>query len=658
MNFVLRIAGLFLAAMLVTACKVSQSVTKAPDLLTFQQGPVSKTEFERVYAKNNGGPEEAARHSPAQLREYLDLYIHFKRKVFEAEALGLDTTNAFKQEFNTYRKQLAQPYLSAAEVEDQIIREAYDRSQYLVNANHLLLQVAEGASPADTLKVYQRIRAIRDTIVSGGASFVEMARRHSSDPSVAQNDGNLGYFSAFDMVYPFENAAFTPPAGSLSQPVRTQFGYHLVQVNEKLPTQGKKRVAHIIIRIGDRYSAKDTASAVKKIEELYARLQAGADFAELAVEYSDDPVSGQKGGDLGMGRLLPEMEEYKIKLPDQAYSRPFTTAYGWHILKVTEVEPIKSFDEAKAELKQRVSRDSRSQVSREALLERIKRDNNYVYEPFHFEIFKASLDNNFPRGAWHPDTAQAALYAQPLFRLGSDRVLTTHDFIEHYKRSRNRNARLTPDQAAESLRQEFTESELLRYEEEQLPEKNPEFRHLVGEYRDGILLFTLMEQKVWKKAVEDTTGLKAYYDSHLDDFAADEMIDVKEYRSKEKSVIEEVDKLLAQRSAESTIDSLINAESALKLRITTQTYEKGKNDPGADIFSQPETYRTPILEQDGFFKILILKKKYPAGIKPFDKARSEAITRYQDYLEAQWLQELAQKYPVEINEDVFAKLFK
>lgn len=658
MNNILRIAGLCLIVTLAAACKVSQSVTKTPELLTFKQGTVSKAEFERVYAKNNGGPEEAATHTTAQLREYLDLYINFKRKVFEAEALGLDTTAAFRQEFNTYRKQLAQPYLSAAEVEDQLIREAYDRSQFLVNANHLLLQVAVDASPADTLKAYQRLLAIRDTILAGGATFVEMATKYSSDPSVAQNEGNLGYFSAFDMVYPFESAAFQTPVGSLSMPVRTQFGYHLIKVNEKIPADGKKQVAHIIIRIGDRYSAKDTASAVKKIEEIYARLQAGADFGEMAREYSDDPVSGEKGGDLGTGRLLPEMEIYKIKLKDQAYSRPFTTAFGWHILKVTSVDPIKPFDEAKGEIKQRISRDSRSQVSREALIERIKRENNYTYESANFERFKATLDNNFSRGSWHPDTAQAELYALPLFQLGTDRTRTLNDFIEFYKRSRNRNARQTTEQAAETLRKEFTEKELLAYEEELLPEKNPEFRHLIGEYRDGILLFTLMEQKVWKKAVEDTTGLKAYYEAHTDTFEADEMIDVKEYRSKEKEVIEEVDKLLVQRTPEATIDSLINAESALKLRITMQTYEKGKNDPGTDLFGRPEEYRTPILEQDGFYKILILKKKYPAGVKPFEKARSEAITRYQDYLEAQWLEELARKYPVEINEDVFAKLFK
>lgn len=660
MKMILRIVSALMLVGAISACKVTQQVSQTPALLKFDQEEISKEEFERVYAKNNGGPEDAAGHTAEELREYLDLYVNFKRKVFEAESMGLDTTAEFIREFTGYRKQLAKPYLSASEVEEQLIKEAYERSQYLVNANHLLIQVAADASPADTLQAYNRLSAIRDSIISGKADFIEMARKHSSDPSVKQNDGNLGYFSVFDMVYPFESAAFNTAAGSVSEPVRTQFGYHLVKVNEKLNSEGKKRVAHIIIRIGPNYSAKDTASAVRKIDELYGRLEKGADFAELAREFSDDPNSGQKGGDLGTGRLLPEMETLKIKLKDQAFSKPFTTAFGWHILKVTEVEGNKSFDEAKGDLKSRIARDSRSQLSKEVLIERIKKENNYTYEAANFEEFVATLNEGFARGSWHPDTTAAAqaLYSKPLFRLGDAKSLTFNDFIEHYKRSRNRNARQTTAQAAEALRKDFTEKQLLEFEEAQLPAKNPEFRHLVQEYRDGILLFTLMEQKVWKKAVEDTTGLQTYYDTHQAEFEADEMIDVKEYRATEKSVIEQVDKLLAQRMPESAIDSMINSDSALKLRITMQTYEKGKIDPGVDLFSQPEEYRTSIVEQDGFFKILILKKKYPAGIKPYEKARSEAITRYQDYLEAEWLEELAQKYPVEISEDVFANLFK
>ncbi|RMG17352.1 MAG: peptidylprolyl isomerase [Bacteroidetes bacterium] len=640
------------------ATAVVQQETSSPALLRFGDVEVSKAEFERVYQKNNGGYEAVKHHTPEQYREYLDLYINFKRKVMEAEALGLHETAAFKQEFETYRKQLAQPYLSAKEVEEKIVKEAYERSKWIINADHLLVNLPQDASPEDTLRAYQRIMAYRDSIVSGARSFAYMAEKYSQDPSAKQNKGNLGYFTVFDMVYPFETAAYTTPPGQVSMPVRTQFGYHLVKVNEKLPSPGQKHAAHIIVRIGDRYSAKDTAQAQAIIQELYEQLKAGADFAELARKHSDDPNSARNGGDLGTGRLLPEMEARKLKLGAGEFSEPFTTAFGWHILAVTKIDTLPPFEEARASLLQRISRDSRSQISKTALLQRIKDENNYRAFPENFEAFKATLDANFPRGNWTPDTTQKELYHKPLFSLGDDYTATVQDLIDYYQQGRIRHFQKTPAQAADAVLKSFEEQELLKYEEKRLPEKNPEFRHLVQEYRDGILLFTLMEQKVWKKAVEDTLGLKQYYDTHPDSFMADVLIDVKEYRSTEPEVIQQVKSLLEAGKTEQEIDSLINDESSLRLRITQQTYEKGKSDLPDEIFEHEPGYQTDILKQDDFYRILIIEKTYPAGIKPFEKAKSECITQYQDYLEKQWLAELAEKYPVEINEQAFAKLFQ
>lgn len=660
---------LLIPFLILAACKTQQPVAtpssptaslskQTTSLLTFEGDTVSMAEFERVYQKNNGGAEAVKSHTVDQYREYLDLYINFKRKVFEAEAMGLHETPAFKQEFETYRKQLAQPYLSAQEVEDKIIQEAYDRSKALVKASHLLIQVPQDAKPADTLRAYQRVMGYRDSILSGGKSFAYMAETYSEDPSAKQNQGDLGYFSVFDMVYPFESAAYETPVGEVSEPIRTQFGYHLIRVNDKIDNPGQKQVAHIIVRIGDRYSAKDTAQAEAKIEELHQMLQDGADFAELARQHSDDPGSARNGGNLGTNRLLPEMEAWKLKLGEGEVSEPFTTRFGWHILKVTEVDSIPDFETAKPGLKQRVSRDLRAQISKDALLNRIKSENDYQFFEENFETFKATLDVDFPRGQWKPDTNRQNIYNLPLFSLGAEYTAYIQDLIDFYQKGRIRHFRKTPDQAAEAVRASFEERELLAFEEEQLPEKNPEFRHLVQEYRDGILLFTLMEQKVWKKAVEDSVGLRAYYEAHTDSFMADVMLDVKEYRSTEAEVMQRVKTLLAQGKSEQEIDSIINASSSLSLRTTTQSYEKGKSNLPESVFAQEVGYQTDVLEQDGFYRILIIEEKYPAGIKPFDKAKSECITLYQDYLEQQWLDELAAKYPVEINEDAFSNLFQ
>ena len=644
---------------LTSSTNTSGQESASPSLLTFDKGTVSKAEFERVYAKNNGGLEEASKHTTAQLREYLDLYINFKRKVFEAESMGLDTTPAFNQEFETYRKQLVQPYLSAKEVEEQLIKEAYERSKMSVDASHLLIGVEQDASPEDTLVAYQKIMAIRDSIANGQKEFEEMTVKYSTDPSAKQNKGRLGYFNVFEMVYPFETAAFTTDKGNVSMPIRTRFGYHLINVHDKQSIEGKKHVSHIIIRVGDRYSAKTEEEAQAKIQEIYEKLKAGEDFATLASQFSDDPSSSGKGGDLGTGRLLAEMENAKYTLDEGEFSEPFTTRFGHHILKVTKVDKLPPFEEAQIELKQKISRDSRSQLGRQALIQRIKNENGFKLDDASFALFKEGLDENFPRGNWQPDTAQEVMYENTLFTLDNGNYkVSIQDFIDYYQKSRIRKSGMTPAQAAESMKTSYVEQKLLEYEEAQLPKKNPEFRHLVQEYRDGILLFTLMERKVWKKAVEDTMGLQNYYQAHQDSFHKDQTIDVREFRTTERAPIDEAKKMLAQGMSEAQIDSVLNQTSSLTLRIISQTYEKGDPELPAEIFEKEVGYQSDILGENNFFRLLVVQEKHPAGIPPLEKVKSEAITRYQDYLEQQWLKELAEKYPVEIDEDVFASLFK
>ncbi|MEM6261482.1 MAG: peptidylprolyl isomerase [Bacteroidota bacterium] len=658
----MRILGtlLFAVVIFLTGCKSTKETspsTESPALLTFKQEKVSKQEFERVYQKNNGGKEEAANHTPAQYQEYLDLYINFKRKVFEAESKGLDTTQAFKSEFASYRKQLAQPYLTAREVEEQLVKEAFERSQYVVKASHLLIQVKEDAAPADTLAAFQKIMAFRDTIMNQGKSFAEMATQYSDDPSAKQNAGNLGYFSAFDMVYPFESGAFSTPVGEVSQPVRTSFGYHLIKVDDKRKSGGTKRAAHIIVRIGDRYSAKDTTQAERRIQEIYGKL-ANQDFAEVAAQFSDDPNTAPKGGDLGSSRLLPEMEQVKLTLNEGEYSKPFNTRFGWHILKVTEVEASSSFEEARPTLKRKVERDSRSQISRAALIERIKKENEYQLEEANFNAFVATLNANYPRGSWAPEAKDSAVAKLPLFRLGSDYEVSVQDFIDNYLGTRSRSPRMSAEEAARTNLNRFVERKLLQYEEDRLPEKNPEFRYLLKEYRDGILLFTLMEEMVWRKAVEDTTGLEAFYNSNKDQFTANRMVDVEEYSSSDELAIKKVGQLLGLNASRQEIDSLLNQESSLRVTVRMQNYEEGKSDLPASLFDQPIGHVGEIMQTGKFFRIFQVKEKFPAGIKPFEKAKSEVITKYQDYLEKTWLSELETKYPVEVNQEVFQQLFK
>ena len=657
----------FALLLLLAACTGTKELStetptadNSPVLLDFDKEDVTQAEFERVYQKNNGGYDKAKNHTTAQFQEYLDLYINFKRKVFEAEDMGLDTTRAFKQEFETYRRQLAQPYLTAKGVEDQLIKEAYERSLYTVNASHLLVNLEENAAPADTLEAWTRIQAYRDSVTSGKRDFAYMASKYSDDPSARDNKGDLGFFSVFSMVYPFETAAYTTKVGEISTPIRTRYGYHILHVKDKLKSGGTKRASHIIIRIGERYSAKDSTEALAMVNEIHKKLDDGADFSELAKEYSDDPSTANRGGDLGTGRLLASMEEIKIRMNEGEYSRPFSTKFGWHILKVTEASGNKSFEENKAELRRKIEGDSRAQISRQALINKIKKEYGYTFEEGAFNEFKGSLTPNFPRGAWTAETPAPAYYAKTLFAFTADPSFTrtVQDLVDYYTKMRPRYPNLNPLQAADQVLKSFVEKELVSYEESKLPEKNPDYRHLLKEYRDGILLFTLMEQKVWKKAVEDTTGLENYYNAYREDFTAEKTIEVREYRSTDETTINKVKQLLALKATDQEIDSLVSRESALQLSIRTMNYEEGKGDVDPSLFGQEAGHVTSIIRTGDGFKILRIVEGFPAGIQPLEKVKSEAITKYQDYLEQEWLKDLEYKYPVEVNNEVFKSIFK
>lgn len=640
---------------------------KGPYILEFDNGvKVPQSEFEYIYAKNNGGKEEAAKHTQDQLQEYLDLYINFKRKVMEAESMGLADTREFQQEFEGYKRQLDQPYLVEQEVQENLIKEAYERSQTQISASHLLIAVGPDSKPDDTLQAFQKIKKIRGEITSGKKKFSEAAEEYSNDPSAKENKGYLGYFSVFDMVYPFETGAFNTKVGEVSAPVRTGYGYHLIYVDDKVKNEGTKQVAHIIIRVGTQYSAKDDKQAEQKIAEINTRLNEGADFAELAKEFSDDPITAAKGGDLGTGRLIPEMENWKRKLSEGEVSEPFKTDFGWHILKITKATPIKSFEESKPEIKSRISRDARSFLSKEKLIDRVKEEYNFQPNKTNLDVHVTSIGTQqvqYLKGMWRPvDSVHAVTYDLPLYTIGSgDKAHsgTVKEFIDWYARKRKGYDGATIQQAVEKNFDLWIDDEMQAYEASQLPFKYPEYRELLREYRDGILLFTLTEEKVWRKAVEDTVGLKGFYEKNKASFQAAERVVATEYRSESEEILDKVETMLKEGASDDEIDSEINKTSSLNLKIRTQSYEKGKTDLEDAIFGKPVGYRTPKTNVgSNSWRLFVVKEVKPAGTKTFEEAKSECITQYQNYLEKTWLSVLEEKYPVKVNKSVLETLFK
>ena len=645
-----------------------KTAKRQPAILTFPgKDTVYKDEFEYVYQKNNGGWDEVKSHTQDQYKEYLDLYINFKRKVLEAERLGLHEKEAFKTEFEGYRKQLAQPYLVEKSVQEKLIREAYDRSKTMVNAAHILIMCSPDAVPDDTLQAYNKAMAIRDSVVNKGHDFGTAAQKHSQDPSAKQNKGDLGYFTVFDMVYPFETGAYTTKKGDVSMPIRSGYGYHLINVIDKMENAGKKTAAHIIIRVGPQYSAKDEGQAMAKIKEIHEMLKKGGDWTDVCQKYSDDPNTANRGGDLGKGRLIPEMEDIKRTLKKGAISEPFKTAFGHHIMKITDVEEIKSFEDSKSEIKARIARDARSTLSRDELIKRVKRDYGYQYFDDAAKKLAAAVDaqgqsGQFTKGFWRPaDSLHKDLYDVKVYTIGRNGDAytgTLKQFFDYYVKARKGFDGATTERVAAKLISNWTEEEMLAFEERQLPKKYREYRELLKEYRDGILLFTLTEDKVWRKAVEDTTGLEQFYNDNQSKFMADERVKVTEYISEKRDIINQVERLLAAGNSEREIDSIVNKTSALNCRIRTQTYEKGKGDKEAVMFGKKAGFRSAVTEYGKAWRVLVLEENIPAGQKSFDDAKSECITLYQNHLEEEWLAELKDKYPVNVNEKILETLFK
>lgn len=615
---------------------------------------VTQAEFEYAYAKAHGGWEQAKTHSPEQYRTYLEAYLNFRRKVADAQDRKLDTVRSFREEYESYLRQLAKPYLLEKEVLDTLLRKVYARMREEIRASHLLISIKEG----DTAAAYQRALALRDSIISGKISFAEAARLYSDDPSSAQNAGDLGYFSAFDMVAPFEEAAYATPVGTISQPVRTRFGYHLIYVKERVPHAGQRKAAHILVRWGPTYAAKDSIEAERRIREIYTRLQNGEKWEDLARDYSDDPMTATREGELGSMRLIPTMEEIKRRLSAGEYSQPFRTRFGWHILKVLEVKPIGTYEEMRNELKSRFQRDERYKSAEKNYFETRLAFYKYQENPASRTALYQSLDTLYPDLEKALSNLPPALLNSVLFSLNKSKY-TVKDFLEYWANSRELQVsrRLTQEAFTEALRN-FAYGKVLDLEIQALPKRYPEFELLRREYYYGVLFFNISEQEVWRKAVEDTAGLRAFYEERRSNYPAGERLEVIEIVGMDSTSLAEIPVRLPQASL-TTIDSL-NRVGRYGWRILPQFIEREKADAAYESYFTDGSFPhwSPLRGSGREWKRAYIVRKLPAGYKTFEEVRVDLVQKYQDALEKRWVEKLRETYPARINEKVFARLFK
>ena len=339
----MNLKHLFLGYFFLSAT-MSFAQQKKEVLFTIDSKPYYTDEFSRIYNKNIDLVKDE---SQKDLKQYLELFIGYKLKVNKALKLGLDKNANYITELKSNRTQLAKNYLTDSKVTQELIDEAYSRLQKEVRASHILLIVDENAAPADTLLAYNKCLAIRKRAIAG-EDFGKLAQENSMDTSAKENNGDLGYFSAFRMVYPFESGAFNTKKGEISNPVRSRFGYHLIKVIDLRDNRGEMNVAHIMIMKPTDPSKE--AEAKSKINDIYKKIQQGENFETLAKDFSEDKSSSDKGGALNRfasGQLSSnEFEDIAFSLTkENPLSKPFQSQYGWHIVKFIERFPVKSAKE-------------------------------------------------------------------------------------------------------------------------------------------------------------------------------------------------------------------------------------------------------------------------------------------------------------------------
>ncbi len=505
----------------VVACKTSVTPSKAPaepeapTLVQIGSKSFSPDAFFKSFTKNQFSSDSA---SSLTAREYFDVFTNTKLKVLAAETQGRDTTGEFREEITSYRDQLAIPYLTDKALVEELVEEAYERLQQEVHASHILIAVPEEAPPADTLSAYRAAVAMRGRLLEG-SDFGQMASQFSKDQTAKSNKGDLGYFTAFQMVYPFETAAYTTPVGEISQPVRTKSGYHLIKVHDRRPSRGKLRVAHIMIQDNAKTPESQSKAAGQRIREAYERLQKGESWEKMVGVYSDDFESRQKGGLLpvfGVGEMMPTFEEaaYALSQPG-AYTKPIKTPYGWHIIRLVEKIPQPSFEELEPTLRQKVITDSRGKFVTQSVIDRLKSQYIIRENPDAWSELLELADSTLIVGKWNiPETFTGRTENPVLFTIEKTPA-TTREFLD-YTRSHlaPRPAGSDPKLVLRSYYNDFLGKRLFAYEKENLENKYPEFRTLMNDIREGVLLSQVMEEQVWQRSLDDSTGQRRIYEQN------------------------------------------------------------------------------------------------------------------------------------------------
>ena len=619
-------------------------VSENDAILTISDQVVLANEFVRVYNKNLNLVQDA---SQKDLDSYLELFINYKLKLVEAKKLDYDKDPTYLKEFKSYKNQLTDAYLTDKKVTDALVREAYERTNTEVKAQHILILFDEVET--DTLEAYSKIEKLRQRFIN--EDFESLKKELHNGKSVFVED--LGYFSAFKMVYNFESAAYSTKVGEVSSPFRTRFGFHVVKVLEKRKSKGQVEVAHIMIT----NKQKDSTLVPKdRIQELHRLLLQGEDFSELAKQFSDDKSSSSLGGKLKpfkSGQINSEIfENIAFGLTkNENISKPIQTKFGWHILKLIDHKSVESFESLKPELETQVGKDSRSQLVKAKMLEQLLVDYQLSNQNPNLSNIESNLSFNSTQNVWEFsdkfDTTEPFLTIQ-------NKTYGSQDFLEYLNKNQRAVKKNWPTNViVKKQYASFLEQSVFQYKRDNLENENQEFAHIINEYREGLLLFELMQDKIWDGAKNDSIGLQNFYDENKPNYVWPDRIEGSVARSSDSKYIKKVLKYWKNNRTNQEIDEALNTSQQNVI------FSNGELEIGHSALPPSFEFKaglSKVIKENANYYVVNVTELKPSTQKTFEDAKGQLISDYQTELELKWIQELRSKYTFKVNQDVLSKV--
>ena len=622
-------------------------------LLTINSNPVYSSDFTKVFNKNL---DLVVEESQKNVAGYLDLFIDYKLKITEAYAQELDKNQQYIKEFKKYEDQLAKKYIYDKRVVSKLVEEAYDRSLEEINAEHILVLSNLNDSPNDTLKAYNKIKEAHVKALKG-ENFTSLVIEYSEEPGAKKSKGKLGYFTAFQMVYPFENTAYNTKVGEISQITRTSFGYHIIKINDRRKKKPKINVSHIMIFSNKDKKAEDPE---ERINELYAMIMQGEPFEKIAKQFSEDKNTGVKGGQLktfGPGDLkAPKFENaaYSIKNEGEIIA-PIQSAFGWHIIRLNEKFSIPSFEEQKDDIEKKVKGGARALVVTQAINNKIIKKYGFKEGESYISYFNNFVNDSILSRKWTYSSIPLT-ENQILFTIG-DRDVTYTDYAEYLRDNQKTIKKyINKESLLIDMYVKFKNETLKNYFKERLEVENTEYATIINDYRNGLLVYDVMNKNIWQIAKTDSTGLKDYYEKTKNNYKWKKRLDVDIYSSSDEITTKQVQTLLMRGEESATIKKQINSDGKINVITVSDVFEIDQSELPEDLI--PEKGVSDIKLNDGFYVVVNIKEVIEPTLKEFDEVRGTVISDFQTEIEKKWMQSLRDKYEVKINNKSLKKLKK